>query len=139
MATTWVELCWSLLTPPELPSRSAHSRLDTFLGTQFLPSYVPQSFRKMLLHGAGDLISKLTSASPPIRLTNQYSGEEDRGSDVSSAGRQERSSQLQAIAEEDRENEIISHGMTLLLAARERVLTLSEQRVSDRLCFQRFH
>ena len=41
-----------------------------------------------------------------------------------------RTVQLPRTAEDERQNEKVAHGMKLLLAARERVLTLAEQRVS---------
>lgn len=39
------------------------------------------------------------------------------------------STHLHSIAEDDDENETLSQGMSLLLTARDRILTLSEQRV----------
>lgn len=39
------------------------------------------------------------------------------------------STHLHSIAEDDDENDTLSQGMSLLLTARERILTLSEQRV----------
>lgn len=65
-----------------------------------------------------------------LKLLGRQDDEADKiTADTASSISASTSTRLQSIAE-DEENDVLSHGMNLLLVARNRILTISEQRVS---------
>lgn len=95
--------------------------------------YCTEFIFQYLLENRGDAASHLANSKQ--RDGQRTIATETPAGEISSSSASAAAQETNVSREDDKKNETIATAMSLLLAARERVLTLSEQRVSDCCCF----